>query len=159
MIIPSLTIAILATAPAAGTTPATPHAIVQSLYAPYLADQNPDSAQDSLRPYASKSLRRLIDADDACMKREQGICNIDFDILIAGQDGAPAHLAITDGPAKARGQVVRARFDNGGAVEVRFVFVRQGGAWKIDDVEDLRPHDDPIRRDIHLKKQLRGTTR
>lgn len=142
--------------------PTTPHAIVQSLYAPYVADPHAGesgpalSAVDSIRRFAARDLRRLIDADDACEKRSGEICNIDFDFLIAGQDGDPSKLTITDGPATTGRQVVHAHFDNGGPVEVRFYFVRQGGAWKVDDVEDLRPKDDPIRRDIGLKRKLRG---
>ena len=59
--------------------PATPHAIVQALYAPYVADphakgQGPsESDVDSIRRFAAKDLKRLITADDACQKREQGI--------------------------------------------------------------------------------------
>ncbi len=140
----------------------TPHAIVQALYAPYLANPHANSGAPSpddeteIRDYASKSLKRAIDADRACEKREQGICNLDFDMVIAGQDWDISKFAIADGPATAMAQVVRATFDNGGPVEVRFFFVRENGAWKIDDVEDLRRKDDPIRRDISMKKQLRG---
>lgn len=163
MIIETLAMmAVAAHAPVAKIAPATPHAIVQSLYAPYVADPQgkhggpSDSAEDTIRRYAAPALKHLIDADDACMKREQGICHIDFDFLIAGQDWDLSRFTLTDDPATPKGQVVRAGFDNGGPVEVRFYFVRQGGAWKIDDVEDLRPKDDPIRRDTWLKKQLRG---
>ncbi len=152
------TLAVLAVAQAPITkTPTTPHAIVQALYRPYIAKGDPSqSAEDAIGRFAAPGLKRLIDADNACMKREQGICNIDFDFLIAGQDGEPTHLIIMDEAATKDGQVVRANFDNGGSVEVRFSFVKVGGAWKIDDVEDLRPKDDPIRRDISLKKQLKG---
>jgi hypothetical protein len=143
--------------------PATPHAIVQALYAPYVAAdargraQAPSlSAVDSIRHFAAPGLKKLITADDDCQKREEGICNIDFDFLIAGQDWDPLKLSITDDPAAGNRQIVHARFDNGGPVEVRFYFVKQGGAWRIDDVEDLRPKDDPIRRDIWLKRQLQG---
>lgn len=160
MIIETLAVmAMAAHAPIAKTAPVTPHAIVQALYRPYVTGnhQGPsESAEDSIRRFAGAGLKRLIDADDACMKREQGICNIDFDVLIAGQDGEPSKFTLTDEAATEKGQVVRANFDNGGPVEVRFYFVREGGAWKIDDVEDLRPKDDPIRRDIRLKKQLKG---
>ena len=140
----------------------TPHAIVQALYAPYLADPHANSGKQvpddetEIRDFASKSLKRAIDADRACEKREQGICNLDFDMVIAGQDWDISKFAIADGPATADKQVIRATFDNGGPVEVRFFFVRESGAWKIDDVEDLRPKDDPIRRDLSMKKVLRG---
>ncbi len=161
MIIETLAVmALAAHAPKPQAQPATPHAIVQALYVPYVGphaqDGPSDSAEDAIRRYAAPGLKHLIDADDACMKREQGICNIDFDFLIAGQDGAPSHLTLSEDAVAADSQVVHARFDNGGPVEVRFHFVRQGGAWKIDDVEDLRPKDDPIRRSISLKKQLKG---
>jgi ABC-type transporter MlaC component len=162
MILTMLAIGALATRAPRAAAPTTPHAIVQSLYAPYVADpqaQSPShtgSAEDQIRAFASKSLKHAIDADDACMKREQGICNIDFDILIAGQDWDMSHFSITDDAATVQTQTVHVRFDSGGPVEVRFYFVRQAGVWKIDDVEDLRPKDDPIRRDIRLKKQLLG---
>jgi len=142
--------------------PATPHAIVQSLYAPYVADPHAKgegpalSAVDSIRRFAAPRLKKLIAADDACLKTSGEICNIDFDILIAGQDWDLSKFTISDDPAAGDRQVVHARFDNGGPVEVRFYFVKSRGAWTIDDVEDLRPKDDPIRRDIRLKKQLAG---
>ena len=142
--------------------PTTPHAIVQALYAPYLADPHANSGKNvpddetEIRDYATKSLKHAIDADRACEKREQGICNLDFDMVIAGQDWDISKFAIADGTATAEKQVIHATFENGGPVEVRFFFVREHGAWKIDDVEDLRPKDDPIRRDISMKKQLRG---
>ncbi len=137
--------------------PATPHAIVAALYAPYRGTGDTGSAIDAIRAYATKGLKRLIDADDACQKREQGICNIDADVLIAGQDGAPSHLAIHDDPATRDGQVVRATFRNGGPVRVTFVFVREDGAWKIDDVEDVNygPHG-RIAMQWRLKKTLQG---
>ncbi len=142
--------------------PTTPHAIVEALYAPYVADPHANApgpelrAVDSIRRFAGRELKHLISADDACQRREQGICNIDFDFLIAGQDWDISKFAITDSPATGDHQIVHVNFESGGPVEVRFYFVRQKGAWVIDDVEDLRPKDDPIRRDIWLKKQLRG---
>ena len=158
MMLNTLVLAILAVNAPHAAEPTTPHAIVQALYAPAKPGDS-ESSVDAIGRYASKSLKRLIDADNACEKRYQAICNIDSDFLIAGQDGEASHLAIADGPVTAQGQVIDARFDNDGPVDVRFVFVRQGGAWKIDDVEDLRPKDaDAFARDVGLKKQLRRKT-
>jgi len=159
VIVYALAVLALAGHPAA---PVTPHGIVEALYAPYVADPHAkgtgpsESAVDSIRRFADRDLKHLISADDACQKREQGICNIDFDFLIAGQDWDLSKFSITDNPVTGDHQIVHANFESGGPVEVRFYFIRQDGAWKIDDVENLRPKDDPIRRDIWLKRQLRG---
>ena len=160
MIIQILAAAMVAAAP----MPTTPHAIVQVLYAPYLADPHanngshtPDS-EDMVRRYASKSLKAAIDFDKACEKREQGICNLDSDVLIDGQDWDISQLAITDAPATPDRQVVLVTFINDHTrCRVTFNFVREAGAWKIDDVEDRDDgYDGQPGTHFWLKKLLRG---
>ncbi len=160
MIIQILAAAMVAAAP----VPTTPHAIVEALYAPYLANPHADGskdmpgAEDMVRRYASKSLKAAIDFDRACEKREQGICNLDSDVLIDGQDWDISQLVIADQPVTPQGQIIRVTFINDHApCSVTFVFIREGGVWKIDDLED-HSYDPDDKSDIQfwLKKELRG---
>ncbi|TWB21525.1 uncharacterized protein DUF3828 [Nitrospirillum bahiense] len=129
---------------AAGAEPAqsTPQAIVEALYRPYLADPHAekDTTIDSVaqvRRHATPALARLLDADRACEKRTQGICALDFDIIIDGQDWDLSGFGLQ---AEASGDTatVTARFSNFGPRVLAYHFMRTGGRWLIDDVVILK---------------------
>lgn len=72
--------------------------------------------------------RALVDAYD-------GVANLDFAWVIAGQDAAIANLAITHAPIGPGEVAVLARFDNFGEPSmVRYEWVRQGMDWLLDDI-------------------------
>ena len=145
----------------AGAGIVSPKDIVENLYAPYLADPHAEqtdgpSALDAIRSKASKTLKHAIHRNDVCERREQGVCNIDFDIIIDAQDWDISHFAVTDGEDQATGlPVVTARFTNGYPREVRYYFISEEGAWKIDDVQASQ-HDKrgKITRFYQLKSEL-----
>ncbi|TWB75596.1 uncharacterized protein DUF3828 [Nitrospirillum amazonense] len=120
----------------------TPQAIVEALYRPYLADPHAekDTTIDSVaqvRRHATPALARLLDADRACEKRTQGICALDFDIIIDGQDWDLSGFGLQ---AEASGDTatVTARFNNFGPRVLAYHFARTGGRWLIDDVVILK---------------------
>jgi hypothetical protein len=123
--------------------------LVSGFYRPYL-DQNgpePPAAVDVIAAHATPRLKALIAAEHACEKRVQGVCNLDSDVIIDGQDWdlkAPpvvqAHVAGADEI------IVSSRFNNAGTkVEVDYDFMRQGSAWLINDVTDNDSEDGPSR--------------
>jgi len=121
--------------------PRTPHDIVATLYIPYLADphaedatSNNKSALDQIRPYADASLGKAIDADNACQVREQGICNMDFDVLIDGQDWNLSGFHIQDEVVAGGRQTIRAVFMSGVPHRISFVFVKTRTGWRIHNV-------------------------
>ena len=129
--------------PAFAAVPDSPTQIVGRLYAPYLANPHAESGGDDksamelIRPYASKAFGAAIDKDQACMVREQGVCNVDWDVIINGQDWELSNFALEDGD-----NLVRARFVNDQANILTYRFVKEGDAWKIDDIETEIPSDD-----------------
>ena len=80
---------------------------------------------------------RLLEADDAYVKREGGVGKLDFDPFLNGQDGSIAdpRFAVTKQAGEAAS--VRVTFRNGALTTIIDVAVkREGGQWRIDD---LRP--------------------
>jgi len=125
---------------AALAAPRTPHDIVATLYAQYLADPHAEhvskddkSALDLIRPYADASLGKAIDADNACQVQEQGICNMDFDVLIDGQDWDLSGFHIQDEAEAGGRQTIRAVFINGIPHRISFAFVKTKAGWRIHD--------------------------
>jgi len=121
-----------------------PKQIVGQLYSSYLADPHAEKpsnvgALDLILPYASKGLQTAIHKNEACEKREQGICNIDFDIIINTQDWNLSDFRlIEDTNSKNHSPIIRANFSNGGKNQVSYFFVQEQGDWKIDEVEAIR---------------------
>lgn len=128
-----------------------PRQIVDALYAPYLHAPPSDSVQtpdplDSIATFASDSLGKAIQKNRACEEREEGICAIDFDILICGQDWDITHFRSTLSGDKTAKPIVRATFDNmGQPASVSFLFIRESGTWRIDDVIATCPDGDSAR--------------
>jgi hypothetical protein len=114
-----------------------PVQIVRALYAPYVANRNTpgQGAIDLIRPHATPELQRLIDKENACTRRTHGICAIDYDVLIDGQDWKLAGLQVTAQDARPGAMVVRASFRNmGRPTVVEFPFTITGGRWLMSDV-------------------------
>lgn len=114
-----------------------PLRIVREFYAPYLAGRSTPGkgALDIIRPHASPELSRLIDRETACTKRTGGLCALDFDILVDGQDWKLSGLQITAQDARPGAMVVRAAFRNFNQPKVvEYSFAILGGRWQVSDV-------------------------
>lgn len=131
--------------------------LVAGFYAPYLDTSGPEppAALDVIAAHATPRLRALIATMYACEKREQGVCNLDSDVIIDGQDwdlkAPPVVQARVAGPDE---MIVSSHFNNDGTnVEVDYQFVQLGGAWLINDVTDDDPENGISRLSAILAKE------
>jgi hypothetical protein len=122
--------------PATGQTPAfdDPRELIESIYAPYQADEIPsDYPKDQFSP----TLRQLWDGMEA-RSDEAEMPILDFDPFINGQDFDIADFSVADPLIEGDTAIVIATFLNFSTPqEMRFTLVRGAAGWKIDDLESL----------------------
>jgi hypothetical protein len=123
-----------------------PLALIRSFYVPYLAGDagpEPKPSTDVIYPHATNRLKHLIDLMNECETKSQGVCNLDFDVIINGEDWDLKGLPKLTAQPLAGGDVeVAARFSGFGApLEVDYFFVNSGSGWQIDDVTGNGPDD------------------
>jgi hypothetical protein len=99
------------------------------LFGPGLADEN----LAKLEHYFTPELAKLLVDDLACKVREQGICNLDFDLLFDSQDPRVGDLNVeTTQPGKVRVEftdpVIRKKN------RIDFTLVKVSGDWRIADI-------------------------
>ena len=132
----------LAVAPTKASSEVQPEDIVRLLYADYMSGKGDpkQSAEDKIRPYATRGLQKAIDEDNRCEKNSGEVCAIDSDYIIAGQDWGKLLGFRIDRSMVGESLIVRARFREQGmgpnTQVVQYTFVKEDGAWKIDDVAD-----------------------
>lgn len=101
---------------------------------------------------SSKSLAALFRKNDACEKKSEGICAIDWDFIVNGQDSQLTDISI--GPSAINGDkaTVTATFKNMGQPNRNvYYFTRENGAWKVEDIESRSGQEKPIRIATVLK--------
>ncbi|KAB7785081.1 DUF3828 domain-containing protein [Methylorubrum populi] len=106
---------------------------VETVRAFYAADDI-----NAVRFYA-RSLRVLYERDRREAKGEVG--RLGFAFHVNGQDTEPdftRSLTLTRLPGEGDRAEVRATFRNGGPQELRYVLLREDGAWKIANVRSLK---------------------
>ncbi|MFD2263354.1 DUF3828 domain-containing protein [Lacibacterium aquatile] len=153
---------VLAAHPVWAQSPASPKDIVQRLYKPYLDDPRAErtdtpGSMDAVLAQASKSLAKAIQSEFDCQTREEGVCNVDFDILINAQDWSLKKFAIAEKSRSGGKAVVVASFDNMGPMGVRFTFIQEGGTWKIDEMEGGEPKGSKFTVGWRLTEMLEPT--
>ena len=107
---------------------------------PYETNAKAGSALELLRPHASRRLAALIDKEERCTAKTKEICNLDFDVIINGQDWRLKNVRIE--PAKLEGDraSVMARFINiNTPQEIVYKFIREGSRWRLDDIGSMVP--------------------
>lgn len=111
----------------------TPKALIEAIYAPYIAGQIPED-EAALR---SEALNALYEAD--MQRSEEGeIGALDFDPYIDGQDFEITDLEIDEPIIDGSRGTVRVTFKNFGQPrEMIYSVVIEAEAWKIDDLESL----------------------
>lgn len=124
-----LILAFLAT-PAFAQDFSDPKAVVETLYAGYMP---PNDFPPDMSALQSKRLNDLFEADSREANGEIG--RIDFDPFINGQDYDVSKVEISE-PAYAAGKaLVRVNVVNFGKPdEFGILLVKEGNAWKVDDV-------------------------
>jgi hypothetical protein len=119
-----------------------PDALVRGLYRPYSKAGAEPSATRAVRRYASKRLGALLAREEQCVKKSGEQCSLDFDFIVNGQDFEIADLTIAPAAIAGDEASVVATFRNlGTANEIVYSFVRQGGDWRLDDVEARAPKE------------------
>jgi hypothetical protein len=117
--------------------------LVRGLYRPYERDAAAPSALRLLRPHPSKRLRALIAKEERCTAKSREICNLDFDVIINGQDWELKNLRIEPAKLEADRASVVARFINIDTPQrIVYKFVRESSRWRLEDVESLVPEAD-----------------
>jgi hypothetical protein len=124
-----------AAAPALATTIyTTPHALLAALYADKTGSADPNSLSP-YQDYFSDHLNGLFKADAA--KTQPGnALSLDFDPVIAGQDGEAEALKIGKPTIIGDKAEVVVKFKHGVPVTLYYSLVKQADGWKVDDIED-----------------------
>jgi len=135
--------------PAAGPAAAL-QKLVSGFYTPYIhtpSGQEPPDAAGIIAAHATPALVRLLRNDQACQTRSQGVCNLDFDVIISGQDWdltAPPRVTVRQ--ASGGKIIIASQFTNDGtASEVDYIFLNTSGKWLIDDMTSPTPAADSWR--------------
>jgi hypothetical protein len=89
---------------------------------------------------ASKSLAALFKKNRDCEVKAKGICALDWDFVVDGQDYELSNITV--GPAVISGDraTVTVTFNNLKEDDTNvYYFVREGGQWKVEDIETRQP--------------------
>ena len=128
----ALLLACLAALPLRAADYKTPEALIAALYSYDIAQTDPD-ALSLYAPFFSKSLLALFQKDrDNTPEGDMGA--LDFDPVIAGQDGAASNVTsgvpiLIDDTAE-----LEVDFTNGVPVRLYYTLVREEGGWKVNDI-------------------------
>jgi len=143
---PALAALFLITSVHAGLTDDDPAllALIRSFYVTYLAgDAGPEPKPSTgvIYPHATSRLKHLIDLMNECETKSQGVCNLNFDVIINVQDWDLKGLPKLTAEPLAGGDVdVAAQFSSlGTPLEVDYFFVNSGSGWQIDDLTGHGP--------------------
>ncbi len=153
----ALTTALLIASGAARAEEVEPAAWLRQVYAAYERAQNNDKL-DSQVSYklvarrASRSLAALFKRNADCEKKSSEICAIDWDFVIDGQDWELSKVNVGAAHIVGDKATVTVSFQNLKTPCVNvYYFVREGGDWKVDDIETRPKGEKPIR----IAKMLR----
>lgn len=126
----------LASLAARAETKSGAEAAIVAIYKSY--QSSPANGPDLGKVYSAR-LQALIDAD-AKATPEGEVGKIDWDVFVDGQDWEISELKIALVEEKGDRANVSASFLNlGEPREMLFDLVREGGQWKVDDVQSLKP--------------------
>ena len=111
---------------------ADPLAFVRAHYAAYQREEA--GPEYPVHAYSPRLRALFADYGAWTARHEDLVGSLDFDWWVNAQDWALDDIRISERDEGANRRVVSARFTNDGRPdEVRFVFVRQGGRWYLDD--------------------------
>jgi len=112
--------------------------LISGFYTPYLkVGAEPPDSLGVIASHATPALRTLIAQDDACQRRTQGICNIDFDPIIGAQDWDLHHQPPeikANQPTPDEILVFSTFINDGATTKIEYVFQKIDGIWLIADV-------------------------
>jgi hypothetical protein len=114
---------------------ADPRAFVEQIYAAYVRGHGDSTPPEPAYAYSDR-LRALFRAYHAHEARNRGelVGALDFDWWINAQDWSLSHVVVTQAEAGPATRAILARFRNGDRQDAtRFLFVRVGNRWYLDD--------------------------
>ena len=95
---------------------------------------------------ASKSLAALFKKNRDCEKKAKGICALDWDFIVDGQDFTLSNIEVGSAAVAGDKATVTVKFRNFEDAEVNvYSFVREDGQWKVDDIETKQGSEAPVR--------------
>ena len=122
--------AFLLTSSAMAATFETPESLIKAVY----ADTDPNGNYDyPYQPYLSDHLLGLFKAEREASPDDPS--NLDWDPVIAAQDGEASDLKIGEPTIDGDRATVKVVFTNFKPVTLYSSLVREHGSWKIDDIE------------------------
>lgn len=120
--------------PASAKTFKTPQALLKALYVFSLDTTSADPDAPSLySDYFSDNLNGLLKADQASVEPGE-VGALDFDPVIAGQDGVPSEVAVGEPIVIDDTAELEVTFTNGEPVTLYYSLVKEHGGWKVDDI-------------------------
>ncbi|MGR9136455.1 DUF3828 domain-containing protein [Rhizobium leguminosarum] len=135
-IILAFAVAVLAALPASAAAYKTPKALLKALYS-YDTDNSDAEAPSPYSAFFSDHLNKLLQTD-LDNTPEGDIGAIDFDPVIAGQDGAANDVRIGQPILLDDKAEVEVQFENGEGVTLFYTLVREHGGWKVDDIANQK---------------------
>jgi len=136
---------------------ANPSAWLRQIYDLYKRSESNPALQEQasyriIVKRASKSLTALFKKNDDCEAKGQGVCAIDWDFIMDGQDSALTNVRVGDAVVTGDKATVTVTFKNFNTTCINFYFfVREDGEWKVDDIKTKSGTDAPV----WIAKQLR----
>jgi hypothetical protein len=120
---------------------ADPRAFVEQMYAAYVRGHGDSTPPAPVRAYSPR-LAALFATYDAWQRRHSDeVGSIDFDWWINAQDWELANVSVTQADSGRNARTVTARWQNSGRADSsRFLFVRIGGRWYLDDAANGSGH-------------------
>lgn len=132
MRLPALLLSALIAFPAAAEPFETPRALLEALYNADAAEADPD-APSPYSAYFSEKLNARFQADlDKTPEGEVGA--VDFDPVIAGQDGEATNVDIGQPIIIDTTAELEVTFTNFEPVTLYYTLVHEHGGWKVDDI-------------------------
>lgn len=94
---------------------------------------------------ASRSLAALFRKNDLCEKKAQGVCALDWDFVVDGQDSKLSAIQVGEPVIDGDKSTVTVSFKNfdDKCVNV-YSFVRENGTWRVDDILAKSGKDAPV---------------
>jgi hypothetical protein len=131
---------------------------VYALYQRAQTDHKLDSEASTalVERRASRALAALIKRDEECSRKNDEVCALDWDFVIDGQDWEISQVQVGATEVVGDRATVTVSFVNMKTPCVNvYYFVREDGAWKVDDIE-TRPQGEKPTRIARLLRDYKG---
>jgi hypothetical protein len=122
----------------ADTKKSSPEDFIRSVYRFHQPwKEQPDWFGDkrTLSKYFDKELTALFIKDDECQKREQGVCNLDFDPIYNAQDFGEEPINLQIAAVTGEPDLFNVTFTNLGTRTLVYKLTNTPGGWRISDIK------------------------